>query len=337
MGNQRIGMKIFITGGGGFLARHIIQQLLTDAHEVTAYQRGDYSFLKEWGVICIKGDLTDAKLLSESMQAHDVVFHVAAKAGVWGDYDEYYGANVVGTNNVLKACEENDIKYLVYTSTPSVVFNGEDEEGINESEPYANKTFNAYQDTKIIAEKAVLAANSDRFKTVCLRPHLIWGIGDPHIITRIVQRARANKLKLVKTVNKKMDACYVENAASAHIKAMNELLDDAKCAGNAYFISNDEPMPINELINKILHAANLQPAKKYVSAKLAFVLGGILETVYKVLRVKKEPLMTRYVAKQLSVSHWYDLSAAKNDFSYSADITTEQGMKKLAEYFATQK
>jgi len=330
-------MKVFITGGGGFLARYIIQQLLADGHEITAYQRGDYSFLKEWCATCIKGDLTDAKLLSQSMQNHDVVFHVAAKAGVWGDYNEYYQANVIGTKNILKACEENSIKYLIYTSTPSVVFNGEDEEGINESEPYADKTYNAYQDTKIIAEKAVLAANSDIFKTVCLRPHLIWGIGDPHIITRVIERAKADKLKLVKTVNKKMDACYVENAASAHVKAMYELLDDGKCAGKVYFISNDEHISISELINKILHAANLPPAKKYVSANLAFILGSIVETIYKLLRIKNEPLMTRYVAKQLSVSHWYDLSAAKNDFSYSPDITTEQGMKKLAEYFATQK
>lgn len=324
-------MKIFITGGGGFLAQYIIQQLLQERHEITAYQRGEYEFLKEWGVKSIQGNLSNEGLLTQSMQGHDAVFHVAAKAGVWGDYKDYYEANVVGTNNVIEACKKNNIQYMVYTSTPSVVFSGEDEEGINESEPYAEKIYNAYQGTKIIAEKLVLDANSESLKTVSLRPHLIWGVGDPHLIPRVIERAKANKLKLVKIKNKHIDACYVENAASAHVKAFNELLGKGKCSGKAYFISNNEPMPISELINKILTAAEMTPVKRFVSPKVAYIVGSVLENTYKLLRIKKEPLMTKYVAKQLSVSHWYDLSAAKNDFGYEASISTEVGMKKLKE------
>lgn len=330
-------MKIFITGGGGFLAQYIIQQLIEARHEITTYQRGEYESLKELGVKSIQGNLTDAELLTQTMQSHDAVFHVAAKAGVWGDYKDYYEANVVGTNNVIEACKKNNIQYLVYTSTPSVVFNGEDEEGINESEPYAEKIYNAYQGTKIVAEKLILDANTETLKTVSLRPHLIWGVGDPHLIPRVIQRAKANKLKLVKTENKNIDACYVENAATAHVQALNELVGEAKCAGKAYFISNNEPMSISELINKILAAADLPPVKRYVPPKVAYIIGSVLENVYKLFRIKQEPLMTKYVAKQLSVSHWYDLSAAKNDFGYEANITTEQGMKKLSESLKVSK
>ena len=325
-------MKALVTGGGGFLGSAIVKALLDRGDNVRTIQRGGYPFLKELGAEVIKGDLTVKEDINKAVQGCDVVFHVAAKAGVWGDYNDYYHANVIATQNVIDACKTNNIRYLVYTSTPSVVFNGKNEIGINESASYTTHFFNAYQKTKVEAEKAVLKSNSETLKTVALRPHLIWGPGDPHLVPRIISRARAGKLKLIGERDNKVDSCYVDNAALAHLLAADELMKTTKCAGKAYFISNDEPISLKELINRILTAGGLRPVSKYISTGLAYSIGGLLEIIYSLLHIKSEPIMTRFVAKQLSTSHWFDLSAAKSDFNYKPAISIDEGMKRLEQY-----
>lgn len=141
-------MKALVTGGGGFLGSAIVKALLERGDSVRTIQRGDYPFLKALGIETIQGDLTRAEDINAAASGCDIIFHVAAKAGIWGDYDEYYQSNVIATKNVLDACRINNINDLVYTSSPSVVFDGKDEDGINESVPYAKKYFNAYQQTK---------------------------------------------------------------------------------------------------------------------------------------------------------------------------------------------
>jgi len=126
-----------------------------------------------------------------------------------------------------------------------------------------------------------------------------------------------------------VDSTYVDNAAQAHILAAEALNSDASCAGKAYFISNNEPLPMAELINKILAAADLPPTDKTIPVQLAYTLGVIMEVAYKLFNIKDEPMMTRFVAKQLSCAHWYDLTAAKNDFGYQAKVTVDEGMERL--------
>ena len=118
----------------------------------------------------------------------DIVFHVAAKAGVWGPYDAFYRANVLGTKNVIAACRQNGIRRLVHTSSPSVVFDGTDMEGVDESVPYPDHYEAFYPQTKAEAEQLVLQANDDTLATVALRPHLIWGPEDNHLVPRILER-----------------------------------------------------------------------------------------------------------------------------------------------------
>lgn len=335
--NENINMKALVTGGGGFLGSAIVKALLERGDTVRTIQRGDYPFLLEWGAETIKGDLIVQEDINNAVPGCDVIFHVAAKAGVWGAYDDYYRANVMATRNVIEACKKNNVKYLVYTSTPSVVFDGKDEVGINESTPYVTHFFNAYQQTKAEAEQLVLNSNSEALKTVALRPHLIWGPGDSHLVPRIINRARSGRLKLVGNCKNKVDSCYVDNAALAHFLAAEELMSSAKCAGKAYFISNDEPMTMQALINRILAAAKLRPVSKTISAGLAYNVGALLEMIYSVLNKKSEPIMTKFVAKQLSTSHWFDLSAAKSDFNYEVKVSIDEGMRRLEQYLNKNK
>ncbi|PKF63816.1 3-beta hydroxysteroid dehydrogenase [Psychromonas sp. psych-6C06] len=322
--------RVFITGAGGFLGKALCQWLRSCDVEVVGYARGHYPELTAMGVSMIQGDLADKKALFEAMTGCDVVFHVASKAGVWGSKESYFMPNVEGTEHIINACIAHNINRLIYTSTPSVTFSGKDESGIDESAPYASQFLNFYGLSKAIAEQHILRSNSESLKTVALRPHLIWGPGDRHLIPRVLERAKAGKLKLVGKEDKLVDTIYIDNAVYAHLLAAIELnRAQPKCAGKAYFLSNDEPILMADMLNKILACKELPPVTKRVPAKLAYAVGTLLEWLYLGLRKQEEPIMTRFVAKQLSTSHYFDISAAKSDFDYCALISIGQGMQAL--------
>jgi len=329
-------MKMLVTGGGGFLGKAIIKRLIADGHSTKSLCRGAYPELEAMNVDVIRGDLADEATVQNAAAGCDRIYHVAARAGVWGSYDEFYKPNVLGTENILKACKTHGISKLIYTSTPSVIHAGGDVEGINESEPYPEHFETHYPATKAIAEKMVLAANGPQLQTVALRPHLIWGPEDNHLVPRIIDRGQRGKLKLVGGGLKLIDSVYIDNAADAHILAGNKLAVDAACAGKAYFITQGAPIPSRDLINGILESAGLSPVQKSIHPSVAYGVGAMLEGVYNLFRVKSEPLMTRFVARQLATAHWYDITAAKRDLGYNPSVNTEEGLRRLSVWFKQQ-
>lgn len=325
-------MKCFMTGGGGFLGSALAKQLIIRGHQVTCMQRSACPELEALGIRCIRASISDFNAVLQACEGQDVVFHVAAKAGIWGNYQSYHQINVVGTENVIAACKRLDIKKLIYTSSPSVVFDGSDEDGIDESEPYPLYHLSHYSRSKSIAEQAVLRANDQRCATVALRPHLIWGPGDNHLAPRLIAKARAGRLPLLS--DKLVDSCYIDNAVHAHLQALDTLAIGSACAGKAYFISNGEPIPMPELINRILAAADVPPVSKRIPSWLAYTAGCLCELVYSTLRIRTEPPITRFVARQLSCSHWFNLDAAKKDLGYKPLVNMDTGMRLLAESLA---
>ncbi|MDN2662112.1 NAD-dependent epimerase/dehydratase family protein [Psychromonas sp. 14N.309.X.WAT.B.A12] len=328
---------VFVTGAGGFLGTALCRFLRAADIKVVGFARSDYPHLKELGVTVIKGDLQDKQAVINAMQGCDMVFHVASKAGVWGDKASYFKPNVVGTENAIAACHHHNIDKFIYTSTPSVTFAGEDEDYIDESQPYAKQFLNFYGLSKAVAEQKVLEANSGKLKTVALRPHLIWGPGDPHLVPRVIERAKAGKLKLVGKKDKLVDTTYIDNAVYAHLMAAVTLSEDnAACAGKAYFISNDQPILMAEMLNNILAVADLNKVTARVPSGLAYFVGTILEWWYLKTGKQDEPIMTRFVAKQLSTSHYFNLDAAKQDFNYQVLVSMDQGMKHLKHALQTK-
>lgn len=322
-------MNCLVTGGGGFLGLAVVKQLLARGHTVRTFQRNRYPALDALQVESISGDLADARALAAAAQKIDVVFHVAAKAGVWGSYADFHAPNVLGTQNVLAACREHRVPRLVFTSSPSVVFDGSDENQITESTPYPKRYLAHYPRSKAIAERLVLAANSPDFSTIALRPHLIWGPGDPHLVPRILERARTGRLSMIGSRKNLVDSTYIDNAAFAHVLAADHLSPTAACAGKAYFISNGEPVPMSDLIRQILAAAGLATVVPTINSHVAYAAGFAMEFTHKLLRLKHEPMLTRFVARQLSTAHWFDLSAAKRDLQYEPLISIEEGMRRL--------
>ena len=327
-------MKALVTGGGGFLGGAIVRLLSARGDTVRSYSRGEYPALTRLGVEQVQGDLADREAVIRAAAGCDVVFHVAARAGIWGSYAEYHRANVTGTENVLAACRHHGIGRLVYTGSPSVVFDGRDVAGGDESLPYPAHYEAHYPRTKALAEQLVLAANSPPLATVSLRPHLIWGPGDNHLVPRLVARARAGKLRRIGNRPCLVDTVYVDNAARAHLLAADRLAYDGAVAGKAYFISNGEPLPLWEMVNRILAAAGLPPVTRSVSPTVAVAVGACCEILWNVLRLPGEPPMTRFVARELATAHWFDISAARRDLGYVPEISIDEGLKRLAEWLS---
>lgn len=326
---------VLVTGGGGFLGRAIIERLLARGDRVRSFSRGHYPDLAARGVEVLRDDLTDAAAVSAACRGCGVVFHAAARAGIWGRFKDYYDPNVRGTESVIAACRNHGVARLVFTSSPSVVFSGGDLENADESVPYPTRHHSHYSTTKAIAEQRVLAASDEHLRTLALRPHLIWGPRDPHIVPRLIARARAGQLRQVGPGDNKTDSTYIDNAADAHILAADALATNPNARGRAYFISNGEPQPLWELINRILAAAGVGPVKRRISHRRARVLGGALEFVYGAFGIKSEPRMTRFLADELATSHWFDISAARRELGYEPSVSIDEGLRRLEEWFRT--
>jgi nucleoside-diphosphate-sugar epimerase len=320
-----------VTGAGGFLGQYIAEQLVARGDRVRSFSRGNYPQLDELGIETIGGDLRDAEAVARACQGVDVVFHSAGVAGIWGAWDHFYGINTLGTRNIVAGCLRHAVPRLVYTSSPSVTFDGTDQNGIDESAPYPARWLCHYPHTKALGEQHVLESNGrDGLLTCSLRPHLIWGPRDQHLIPRLLDRARSGKLRRIGDGTNLVDMVYVENAAAAHLQAADALLPASPVCGRAYFISQGEPVNCWDWLNEILGLAGIPPIQKSISLPAAWRIGAVLETVYRVFGRQSEPRMTRFLAAQLATSHYFDITRARQDFGYSPSISTAEGMRRLA-------
>ncbi|MEM1007947.1 MAG: NAD-dependent epimerase/dehydratase family protein, partial [Myxococcota bacterium] len=321
---------ILVTGGGGFLGQAILKALRNQYPQakLRSFARQYYPALDALDVQQILGDLRDPSCVEQAVQGTDLVFHTAAKVGVWGKPEDFVQINVHGTQHVLDACKKHDIPRLVYTSSPSVVFSGQDIEGADESLPYTTTQI-PYPATKALAEQAVLAANGPSLHTIALRPHIIWGPGDPHICRRIIQRTKQRRLRRIGEADPLVDTVYIDNAADAHLCAAEALHQNQHTCGKAYFITNDQPIGIWTMVNHILHTAGLPPLRKTISPKAAYRIAAVLEAVYRIFRIQQEPPLTKFVVKELSTAHHFDITAAKNELGYKPKVSIQEGLQRL--------
>ena len=322
--------NILVTGGGGFLGQAIVRLLINRGDRVISFSRGYYSELEALGVKQVQGDISNPVAVENAVKGVDAVYHVAAKAGVWGDYKEYYRINTKGTRSVIAACKSCGVSRLIYTSSPSVVFDGGDMEGVDEAIPYPGDYHAAYPQTKALAEQAVRQAAVEGLNTIILRPHLIWGPGDNHLVPRILKQAK--RLRRIGEGKNRVDVIYIDNAAKAHLLAEAALIRHPELSGNVYFISQGKPVFLWKMVDDILQAGGLPPVKRSISQQTAYRIGALLEWFYKAFTLKGEPRMTRFVARELSTSHWFDISAAQRDLKYVPEVSTEEGLRRLAAY-----
>ena len=325
-------MKALVTGANGFLGSHIVNQLVERGYEVTAMTRRREDALSVAGLNHVHGDVRSFDNVLEACRGKDVVFHTAAISGIWGPWKLFHGTNTIGTRNVVEACRQTRVPKLVYTSSPSVTFDGEHQLNVNETAPYPRKWLCHYPHSKALAEQCVLEADDHKELMTCaLRPHLIWGPGDRHLIPRLIKRAKAKQLRRVGDGTNQVDTIYVDNAAMAHIQAAEAMEPGSPVCGSAYFLSQDDPVNCWGWINDVLGLAGLPRIRQSISYYWAYRLGYGLETTYELCNWEKEPRMTRFLAAQLAKSHYFDITRAKEDFGYFPRVSNAEGMKRLGE------
>ncbi len=343
-------LPVFITGASGFIGGKLAERLLADGRRVRVLARRPLPGLEALGAEVIPGDLHDRHALERGCETAATVFHVAGRVGVWGPPEDFFRVNVEGTRHLLAACRAARVPRLVYTSSPSVVYNGGGLRNANESAPLCTRAPCAYPTSKAVAEREVLAAHGADLATVALRPHLVFGPGDKNLVPRVIALARAGKLKIVGSGQNRVDLTHIDNVVDAHLRAEHALL--AGCAasspppvgagappprnlahatrnplawrgpgGRAYFITNGEPVLLWDWINEVLRGVGVPEIKSHVSLPVAYAAGVVLETAWRVLGRNGEPPMTRFVAKELATDHWFDLTAARRDLGYQPLVT----------------
>ena len=323
-------MRALVSGGNGFIGRYIVEQLLARGDEVRVVGRGDYPELRAMGVLCVRADLAAEQPVAAALQGCDVVFHVAAKAGVWGEWADYYRNNVSATQFILRQAVRANVPRFVFTSSPSVVFGEESVEGADESRPYPARFLAPYPHTKALAEQWVLRQTD--IMTTAIRPPLVWGPRDTNILPRIITRAKAGRLRQIGDGTNLVDVTYVENAAEAHLAAADRLSEDSPLRGRAYFIGQEQPVNLWQFINTLLELVSVPPVppRPVIPYALARQVAAVIEDTYRLTRQQNEPPFTRLLVAQLANSRYFDLSAARRDLDYGPRIFTHEGLQRTA-------
>ena len=318
-------MRYLVTGGGGFLGLEIVRRLRARGDEVVSYSRTKHPAVEQSGAQSVQGNLTDELQLAEAMRGCDGVFHVAAKAGIWGSKADYAHTNIAGTLSVVRAVRAAGISKLVHTSSPSVCFDGRDHLEADNRLPLALETLSkqsisAYAWSKAEAEQLVQAAHGPELTTVILRPHLIFGHGDPHLLPRVAMRAQRRKLFAVGTRTNRVSLCHVTNAAHAHVQAMDRLHPAAAHAGQAYFINQTESVCLWDWLDQLCRELHWPTSRGPIPLWLARSAGALAETCWSGLGLRGEPPITRFTAMQLALSHTYSMMPAQRDFGYQEQV-----------------
>ena len=323
-------MNILVTGANGFLGRYIVRQLAARGDRVRVVCRRRDAEFDSLGLESVLADIREREKIIAACAGMDAVIHVAAIAKMWGSWSEFYEINTLGTQHVIEGCRKHGVRRLVYTSSPSVTFAGEPQENTDESVPYPTRWLAHYPRSKALAEQQVMAANGkDGLLTCALRPHLIWGPGDNHLLPKLLERARSGRLRRVGDGTNLIDTVYVENAAEAHLLALDRLLPGSPVAGSAYFITQGEPIPLWDWVNQLLALANIPPVEKGISLSAAYAIGWAMEKLWAILRRQSDPPMTRFIALQLGLPHYFNLTKARRDLEYGPTVSTAEGLRRL--------
>lgn len=316
-------MEILVTGGTGFLGRHLARALLTHGHRVRLLGRDFASVraLVSSGAVPITADLRDSAAVVAACAGVEAVCHVGALSAPWGRPDDFFAINIGGTAAVLDGCQRHGVRRLVYVSSPSVVFDGRDQRDLTEAAPYPDRFASVYSLTKKRGEDLVNAA-AGSLETAILRPKAIFGPGDRALLPRLIAVARADRLPRIGDGRNLVDLTYVENVADALVLA----LDAPAAIGRTYHITNDEHIPLWEAIRGALARLGLPTRLRRIPLSAALAAASLLEL--RAGMTGNEPLLTRYTVQILARTQTYDITAARRDLGYTPRVSFAEGMER---------
>jgi len=324
-------MKALITGATGFLGGALTRRLHSLGWDVTALGR-DPARLKSLeadGIRAAQASLEDAQAISAACKDREIVFHSGALANDWGRGEVFYKANVIGTQNVIRGCQENHVKRLVHVSTPSIYFQFAPRVNVKETDPLPEPV-TEYARTKRLAEDEVDKAFAGGLPTITIRPRAIFGPDDRIILPRLINRLERGILRVIGDGQNLADMSYIENVVDALLLCAES---PDHTFGKKYNITNGEPIRLWAMIEKLCQRLNLKYPTQRLPYPLVDRIAGALEFVARLLPNQPEPPVTRYSVAMISLSTTLDITAAKNDLGYQPRVSNEEGFEKFVEWW----
>lgn len=320
---------IVITGAAGFLGGRVAKHFATKYpdYQIIATSRRDtrVAELEASGCKFMKGDLCEQEFCNELTRLAKIVVHCAAFSAPYGAYEDFYNANVVATEHLLQASLANQVQKFIFISTPSIYFDFTDKFEVKESQPLPARMVNHYAQTKLMAEEKVLEMNGKNIATIALRPRAIIGAEDTVILPRVLEAYRKGKLKIVGTGDNICDFTCVRNVIEAIICCMDA---PEEVFGQAYNITDGQPILFWDILSHTLKALGLEPPTQRISKSIAMFVAGFLEWKARILKEKKEPVLTRYSVGVLSNSLTLDISKARKKLHYEPVMSTYEGINE---------
>lgn len=328
-------MNVLVTGATGFVGRHVCERLQTMGWAVTALGRNAMvgAELKGRGIRFVQADLRHTEEVSRACEGQQVVIHSAALSSPWGAYREFYASNVDGTRHLLEASKQHGVQRFIHLSTPSVYFDYQHREGIRESDPLPARPVNAYAATKLQAEELVLQAGRGGMPVIVFRPRAIFGPGDTALFPRLLRANNTRGIPMIDGGLAKLDLTYVENLVDAIVLALSA--PDA-ALGRVYNISNGEPVVLREVLSELLELLDMPLRGKHLPYAVVSGAAGLMELAYKTLRLKGEPLLTRYTVGVLTFDQTLDISEAVKRLGYQPRVSVAEGIRRYAAWWKEQ-
>jgi nucleoside-diphosphate-sugar epimerase len=319
-------MNVLVTGATSLLGRGTVARLRERGDEVSVFQRQPSGL----GVAEHLGDVADRGAVAAGMVGAEAVVHVAGRAAVTGAWALFDATNVRGTQNVVDAARHAGVGRVVHISSPSVAHSGQSLVGAPAGPADPNRARGFYARSKAQAELIALAANSSAMSVVAIRPHQIWGPGDTQLVGRIVDRARAGRLAIVGSGASLIDTTYIDNAADALVAA----LDSAPAVGGkALVVTNGQPRPFREILNRIVLAAGLEPPRIKVPYRVARAGGLVVERIWDRRVTEDDPPLTSFLAEQVGTAHWFDQRETRRALNWEPKVTLDEGYRRLQLWF----
>ena len=320
--------RVLVTGATGFLGKYLVEELINNGYEVVAQGRKEniLNNLKEqYKVNILKCSLNEIKNIDMNI---DCVIHTAALSTVWGKWQDFYDSNVLGTENVIKFCLKNNVRRLIYVSSPSVYSAKFDRFNIKEEDFDKNNKLNFYIKSKILAENLINKIDNQKLETVIIRPRGLFGIGDTSLVPRLINANSKIGIPLFNDGKNVVDITCVENVAYSLRLAMEK----EEANGNIYNITNGDPTEFKNILDKLFTELGERANYRKMNINLMYFVASVIELFYKLFRIYKEPMITKYTIATLGYSQSLNIEKAKKDLDYNPKITLEEGIKKYAEH-----
>ena len=331
--------RVFVTGASGMLGREVSLELLRQGFDVTVFQRSDSGV----GELLpesvrerfrqVRGAVTDMKAVQEGLERAHGVIHLAAKVSFAGQWDEFVETNVRGTRVVLEMAKEAGISRFLFISSPSVAHTGTAFMGEGNGPATPELARGHYARSKALAENLALESDSDDFWVGVLRPHIVWGPGDTQLVERVLDRSARGTLPLLNNGTALIDTTYIDNAVDAIVAGYQRL---ENIHGTPLVVTNGQPREVAELLGGMCEAVGIPAPSRSVPASVARAAGAVIEKVWSVRPGKDEPPMTKFLAEQLSTSHWFDQKQTRELLDWSPAVSIEEGYARLGEYYGNR-